>query len=147
MDIDVFPAKDLDPVFSVLRTALRHSGPLSARERLFLVTYARITGYALPEADPIALIASEVHVEGAHQRKRLIQLAGLAALFNDPVTPGSAQFLKELCWRLDTSDPVVGVVEAVEKGRRIKARMLAVRRVMKMMVKEQYLSGGVKGVL
>jgi hypothetical protein len=125
MDIDVFPAKDLDTVFSVLRTALRHSGPLTPRERLFLATYARITGYRLPKTDPIALIAPEVQLSGAHQRKRLIQLAAIAALYNDPVTPGSAQFLRELCWHLDTREPAVAVVDAVEKGRRFKARMLA----------------------
>src|SRR5262245_36748107 len=125
MDIDVFPAKDLETVFSVLRTALRHSGPLSPRERRFLATYARLTGYRLPAADPIALIAAEVHIEGAYQRKRLIQFAAIAALFNDPVTPGTARFLKELGWRLDVSDPVVGVVDAMEKDRRLWARMLA----------------------
>ena len=147
MDIDVFPAKDLGTVFSVLRTALRHSGKLTPRERLFLATYARISGYALPEADPIALIAAEVHIDGAHQRKRLLQLAGLAALFNKPVSAGSAQFLRELSWHLDTRDSVVDVVDAVDKGRRFRARMLATTRVMRMMVKEQYLSGGAAGVL
>ena len=125
MDVDVFPAKDLGTVFSVLRTALRHSGMLTPRERLFLATYARLTGYQLPKDDPIALIAPEAHIEGVPQRKRLIQLAAIAALFNNPVTPGTAQFLRELCWRLDTRDPVVGVVDAVEKGRRFRARLLA----------------------
>ena len=131
MDIDVFPAKDLDTVFSVLRTALRHSGKLTSRERAFLATGAKITGYRLPEADPIALIAAEVHIEGAYQRRRLIQFAAIAALYNSPVTPGTARFLRELCWRLDVSDPVVGVVDAVEKGRRLWARMLAVFCVMR----------------
>jgi len=41
------------------------------------------------------------------------------------VTEGSARFLKELSWRLDASDPVVGIVEAVENGRRFHARVLA----------------------
>ena len=125
MDIDVFAAKDLDTVFSVLRTALRHSGPLTPRERRFLAACARITGYALPKSDPIALIAAEVHLAGEQQRKRLVQLAALAALLNNPVTDGSARFLKELSWRLHTHDPVVGVVEAVEKGQHFRARVLA----------------------
>ena len=125
MGTDGFPPEDLDTVFSVLRTALRHSGRLTPRERLFLAAYARITGYGLPQADPIALIAKEVHIEGARQRKRLIQLAAIAALFNNPVTPGTAQFLRELCWQLKTRDSVVGVVHAVEKGRRSWALLLA----------------------
>jgi len=146
MDIDVFPRKDLDTVFSTLRTALRHSGRLDSRQRLFLDTYARITGYRMGVEDPAPLIAQEVRIEGAHQRKRLVQLAAVAALFNNPVTPGSAQFLRELCWRLGTGDPAVGVVGALEKGRRVRARVLAMRRVMRMMLKEQYLSGGPMGV-
>jgi len=125
MDIDLFPAKDLDTVFSVLRTALRHSGRLTSRERLFLATYARIIGYRLQATDPIPLIAQEVHIEGARQRKRLIQLAAIAALNNNPVTPGTAQFLRELCWQLKTRESVVGVVHAVEKGRRFWASLLA----------------------
>ena len=125
MDIDGFPPEDLDTVVSVLRTALRHSGCLTPRERLFLATYARITGYRLPKTDPIALIAPEVQLSGVHQRKRLIQLAAIAALYNNPVTPGSAQFLRELCWHLKTRDSVVGVVHAVEKGRRFWASLLA----------------------
>ena len=125
MDIDVFPAKDLSTVFSVLRTALRHSGPLTPRERRFLAACARLTGYALPNSDPIALIAAEVHLAGERQRKRLVQLAAVAALLNNPVTDGSARFLRELSWQLDTPDPVVGVVEAVEKGQRFRARVLA----------------------
>jgi hypothetical protein len=125
MDSDVFPPKDLDTVFSVLRTALRHSGPLTPRERLFLATYAGITGYSLSKADPIPLIATEVQLSGAHHRKRLIQLAAIAALYNNPVTPGSARFLRELSWQLKTRDSVVGVVHAVEKGRRLWASLLA----------------------
>src|SRR5262249_36662050 len=125
MDIDVFAPKDLDTVFSVLRTALRHSGRLSRRERHFLATYAKISGYELPAADPIALIAPEVRMEGAHQRKRLIQLATVAALFNNPVTPGTAKFLRELCWQLDTREPAVRVVDATENGQRFRARLLA----------------------
>src|SRR5262245_55916779 len=125
MDIDVFPAKDLDTVFSVLRTALRHSGRLTPRERLFLAGYASITGYTLPETDPIALIAPEVPLSGEHLAKPLIRLLAIAALFTNPVCAGSAQFLRELCWHLDTSDPVVAVVDAVERGRRFRARLLA----------------------
>ena len=55
MDIDVYSRQELDTVFRVLRTALRPAGALEPRERRFLETYARITGYHLMPTDPLAL--------------------------------------------------------------------------------------------
>ncbi|HKQ22825.1 MAG TPA: hypothetical protein VJT81_00100 [Burkholderiales bacterium] len=147
MDIDVYSSRELDTVFRVLRTALSPSGALEPQERLFLVTYARITGYDVPSEDPQPIDPSAVHIEGAHQRKRLIQLTAIAALLSNPVKPGSVVFLKELSRQLATRDSVIDVLDALITGRRIKARMLAVRRAFRALIKEAYWSEGVMGVL
>jgi hypothetical protein len=52
MDIDVYSSQALHTVFRVLRTALNPAKSLETRERRFLDTYARITGYAVPSSDP-----------------------------------------------------------------------------------------------
>jgi hypothetical protein len=147
MDIDVFGPGDLDTVFRVVRTALNPDGPLYPRERCFLETYARITGYRLATADPQPIAPAEARVAGAHPRKRLLQLAALAALLTHPVKPAAAGFLKDLSHSLGTRDSVVDVVEALSKGRHVRVRMLAARRAFRAMVKEAYLSEGVAGVL
>ena len=146
MDIDVFAPEELECVFRVLRTALSAAGPLQPNQRKLLQTYAKITGHPLPEADPLPIRAGEVRVEGPHRRKRLVQLAAIAALFNNPVRPGAARFVRDLAAALGTSDPVVAVLEAVEKGHTFKARLLTVRRWARVFLKEAWLAEGFAGV-
>jgi hypothetical protein len=147
MDIDVFSSQELETVFRVLRTALSPGMAVGQIERNFLSTYARITGYTLPTGDLPLIDPRDVHIEGAHQRKRLLQLSAIAALLSNPVRPGSVAFLRDLSRRLQTRDSVVDVVEALARGRRVKVRVLAMRRAFKALIKEAYQSEGSMGVL
>jgi len=147
MDIDVFLPHELGGVFRVLRTALNPVGALDVRERQFLETYAAITGHHLDAADPPAIEAREVIVEGSHRRKRLLQLAGIAALLGRPVRPQAVAYLGELSQHLGVSDGVVPVLDALSRGRHLRVRLLAMRRAMRVMFKEAWLAEGPWGVL
>lgn len=147
MDIDVFPAREHDTVLRALRTALNPNGALSAPERSFLDTYAAICGRAAPGGEPLPINPCEVVIEGGHARKRLVQLVALAVLLSRPVRPASLAFLKAVAAALSTHDAVIDVIEALSKGQRFKVRLLAMRRVMRVMLKEAYLKEGVMGVL
>lgn len=147
MDIDVFPAPELPTVFRVLRTALATVGPLDARQRSFLDTYARITGFALPAADPLPLPASAVRIADAHARKRLLQLAAMAVLLGRPVADDSLAYLHDLALQLRTHDPVIEVIEALHRGQLRKVRRLAFGRALRSMFREAYLAEGAMGVL
>jgi hypothetical protein len=147
MDIDVFPSRDLDTVFRVLRTALNAKDALEPRERRFLDTYARITGHALGRADPLPVIPQHVQIEGAHRRKRLVQLAAIAALLSHPVREGSAAFLQKLSRHLAVRDGAVDVIDALARGQREKARFLAMRRAFGALVKEARAAEGLMGVV
>lgn len=147
MNIDVFSERELPTVFRALRTTLNPQGSLEPRERQFLETYARITGHALSAADLQPASPLDVYVEGALQCKRLLQLAALATLLNNPVRSASVAFLKELSWHLATHDPVIDVVDALHQGQRTRVRMLAMRRAFRAMFKEAYLAEGYMGVL
>lgn len=148
MDIDVFQKQEQPAVFRALRTALSpHGGPLEARERQFLETYARITGYDLGWADPQPIAARYVFVHGAHPRKRLVQLAALAALVHAPIDPASVAFVKAMAKGLGTHDGVIDVLEALAAGKRFKVRLLAMRRAFRVMLKEAYLAEGIAGVV
>jgi hypothetical protein len=146
MDIDVFPAKELPTVFRVLRTALRPEGLLEPRERLFLDTYGRINGLALAGADPLPVAAEDVQLEGAHQRKRLIQLSAVAVLLNSPVDSGSVRFVRDLSRHLGAYDPVLDILSALEKKQFLKVKLLARRRAFKALAKEAYQAEGLIGV-
>jgi hypothetical protein len=147
MDIQVYSARQLDIVFRVLRTALNPNGVLQGPERVFLQTYARICGYALGASMPQTIAASDVHIEGAHQRKRLIQLSAMAVLLHRPVRPAAVVFLKDLARQLATTDRVIDVIDALSQGRYVKVRLLAMRRAFRALFKEAYLSEGYMGVL
>lgn len=147
MDIDVFPAAGLPTVMRALRTALRFDGALDAKERLFLQTYARIAGTTVPLHDPLPIHPQEVSIEGAHPRKRLVQLSALAVLLSRPVRPDSLDFLRALARHLQVHDPVINVIGAIVEGRPLKARLLATRRMMRVLLKEAWIGEGLAGVL
>lgn len=147
MDIDVFPSSELPVVFRVLRSALRTHGTLSSRERLFLDTYAKIVGRELPAADPLPIDIDDVFIEGAHQRKRLVQLSALAVLLNRPLRDDSVEYLMALAERLATSDPVLGAIDALHRGRHLRVRMLTMRRGMPAMLRDAHAAEGWRGML
>ena len=136
MDIDVFLPHELGTVLRVLRTALDPQGTLGAAERSFLDTYALICGREALVAEPPPIDPREVVVEGGHRRKRLVQLSALAVLLSRPVRPDSLAFLRALAAVLASHDPVIDVIDALAKGRLRMVRLLAMRRVMRVMLKE-----------
>jgi hypothetical protein len=147
MDIDVFQPHELGTVLRVLRTALNPLGALSATERSFLDTYAAICGREPLRADPPPIEPNEAVIEGTHRRKRLVQLSAMAVLLSRPVRAQSLAFLEALAASLATHDAVIDVIRALAKGQHRKVRLLAMRRVMRVMLKEAYLKEGVMGVL
>ncbi len=82
-----------------------------------------------------------------HQRKRLLQLAAVAVLHAQPMRADSIDFLHALSRQLAVHDSVLDAIDAVYAGRHFKARLLSMRRGMRVMFKEAYLSEGVVGVL
>lgn len=148
MDIDVFQPHELDTVFRVLRTALSPTEALLPRERLFLETYARITGYRLDADDPLILDPRDVHLEAPHPRKRLVQLAAIAALLSRPVKPQSGGPREGPGpHRLEVREGAIGVLEALARGRHLRVRLLAMGRAFRVMIKEAWLAEGLAGVL
>ena len=148
MDIVVFEgSQQWSAVFRVLRTAVDGGRPLSPEGTAFLRAYARIAGFeqpldALTQIEP-AVVAREWM--NAHQRKRLVQLAAVAALVKVPVRLTAVAFVQRLADALAIYDPVLPVLAAVARGRHFRARLLTMRRLMRVMIKEAYTSEGVLG--
>lgn len=147
MDIDVFSAAEQATVLRVLRTALRPEGALDAPERRFLGTYARITGQLPPAGDPPPLDVSAVAIAGPHQRKRLVQLAALAVLLGRPVRADAFAYLQALARQLAVHDPVLGAIAALRAGRDLGVRLLTMRRMLRVVMKESWLAEGAMGVV
>jgi hypothetical protein len=145
MDIKVFSKEELPIAFRVLRTAL-NPDELNSTEKVFLKTYAKITDYDLP--GKIDIIATrEVNLLDPHKRKRLVQLSAMAALLSRPLRKTSVEYVELLAKHLDTVDPVIPVLYAVLKRKKLKARLLTARRVARMIIGEAYRLEGIIGVI
>lgn len=81
-----------------------------------------------------------------HARKRLLQLGAMAALLSRPVRADSLAFLEALACKLETHDPVLDVLDALHRGRRLRVRVLAIRRAFRVMLKEAWQAEGALGV-
>lgn len=146
MDIDVFEPRHLPTVMRVLRSALAPEAPLDATQRRFLATYARITRQPAPEADPALIAPAAVNLPGAHQRKRLVQLAAIAALLSRPLDPHAVAYVQALAAQLAVHDGVLAVLEALLRGRRTRVRLLAMRRTLGALLGEARRAQGWRGV-
>ena len=149
MDLCVFEPSKLPVVFRALRTAACGTDPCTGEVQSFLDAYAAIVGYRGPYGALETIEPDEVAraIEDRHQRKRLIQLASVASLVHRPVRRESAMYLRRLGKALATRDPILPVMDALSKGQRVRARMLSMRRMFRVIVKEAYASEGMRGVL
>ena len=149
MDIAVFSPAELPFVFAALAAAATGGAPPQAEDQRFLAACETVLGTATVRTDADLITPATIAdgVRGTHARKRLLQLAGIAALVHRPVRAGSAAYLGALAQALGTRDPIVSVVDALARGRRGRARLLCMRRMLRVLVKEAYQSQGVRGVL
>jgi len=155
MDISMFETGQLDVVFRVLRTAACVNEPISSEARAFLEAYQSIVGYpggidridSIDPIDPIDVVDAAATPFTPHQRKRLVQLASVAAMVHRPVRRASAEYVEQLARALDSNDPVVPVLDALSRNRHGRARVLSARRMFRVILKENYAAEGLLGVL
>jgi hypothetical protein len=148
MEIRIYEPKELNHVLRVLRTALRPAGPLEPAEARFLETWSRIADAPPRDGpEPAPIKPADVRIDGAHRRKRLVQLAAVAALLSHPVRADSARFVRDLAEALGVEEPVIPVLAALASGRTMAARVLTLRRMMKAMLKEAWLAEGLAGLV
>jgi hypothetical protein len=134
MDIDVFQPGELPTVTRVLRTAIAPDRPLDERGRRFIAAYARIAGFEAAFVEPERIDADDVRIDGARQRKRLLQLAAIAALLPLPLRMESVVFLQKLRRALSVDDPVVDVLAALDAGRFLRVRLMTMGRMLRVML-------------
>lgn len=148
MDIDVFEPRHLPTVMRVLRSALAPAdAPLDPTQRRFLATFARITRQPAPAADPEPIAPDAVNLPGAHARKRLVQLAAIAALLNRPLEARAVAYVRALAAQLAVRDGVLALLPLLLRRHHRRVRLLAMRRAVGALVGDAWQAGGLRGAL
>lgn len=140
MDIDVFTANELPMVFA----ALRRVAPTERGEQL-CAAVAEIHGAAVTggEATPAEVAAAVVR---PHARKRLVQLAILAAIVDGMPERRRAREVAALAAGLGVEERGVRVVRQLAAGRRLVARVLMMRRIFGRFAGDAWRTDGLSGV-
>lgn len=120
---------------------------LDERQGEFIATMAQIHDYDLGQHQftPVDLNDVVALITAPEMKMVLVQMTGIAALVNRPVTRESAEFLEALAKKLAIKESIVAVVRAVAEGKKRKARLLTFRRMMKNVIGEAYESEGIWG--
>ncbi|MEZ4451923.1 MAG: hypothetical protein R3B09_20845 [Nannocystaceae bacterium] len=129
MDIAVFTPTQRPLALRALADVMRPGGPPSPRGQQYLDTLAELLGGPAELAPPSDLAAIAAAIPEARPRRRLVQLAAIAALVDGAPTRGSAAALAALDRALGVGEPAIAVIRHLARGHRRRARLLIARRI------------------
>src|SRR5688572_30787249 len=140
MDIDVFNSNELPVVLG----ALRRVAPTERGEQL-CAAVAEIHGAAPTGCEATWGEVAAVVVR-PHARKRLVQLAIVAAVVDGMPERRRAREVAALAAELGVDEPGVRVVRQLAAGRRLVARVLMMRRIFGRFAGDAWRTDGFAGV-
>jgi tellurite resistance protein len=131
MDLVVFRPEELPFVLGALRNVAASDSTISPGERALVEGIARIHGTTIDfdriESTPPDRVASAV--QDPHRRKRLVQLAIVAALAEGAPAPERETAVDALAKALEVSDTGVKVIRELSHGHTMFARFDVMRRM------------------
>jgi len=133
MDLVVFRPEELPFALGALRDVAASDGNISDGERALVEGVARIHG-ATVDFDRIESVTPErvaSAIQDPHRRKRLVQLAVVAALAEGAPVPARDAAVDALAKALDVPDSGVSVIRRLSHGHTMFARFDVLRRLRK----------------
>jgi hypothetical protein len=145
MDIVVFAPDELPVALAALRALVAIP---SARQKRFIEVLARLHGQHV-RGDriwpaPLTLVATTIR--GAHQRKRLVQLAVMMSMTGAQVEHAMAHAVAALARALTVREPAVMLLSLLAHGRTRAARINVLARVMRKLLTDARRAHGLGGV-
>ncbi|MES1178021.1 MAG: hypothetical protein ABUL62_27105 [Myxococcales bacterium] len=131
MELNVFSHSELDVVLRALRHVAIANDNFTDAERALIEGVARFHGreVAADALEPIAFSEVARVLQGAHARKRAVQLAIVTALVEGTPTPSTEAKVRELAAALELDEAGVDVLYEVAHGQAMMARFDMFRRV------------------
>lgn len=132
MDLAVLNAQELPVALRALHGVLASNRAVTPAERRFLEVIAEIHGSTV-QADALAPVdTADVAraIIAPHQRKRVVQLALIAAMVEGDVTPAEAAAVKKLAHALGVDEAGLKVLRDLAGNHRLLTRFDMTRRIM-----------------
>ncbi|HET6897480.1 MAG TPA: hypothetical protein VFK70_03995 [Vicinamibacteria bacterium] len=148
MDLVVLSGAEVPCALRALRDVVASNGTITPAERRFIEVIAELHGTRV-DVDTLASIAggevAEVITE-PHRRKRVVQLASIAAMVEGDVTEAEAAAVKTLAAALNVEERGLKVLDDIAADHQLLTRFDMLRRIMGKYGTQAYQEEGFAGV-
>ena len=148
MDLVVLDEKQTPYALRALRDVVASNGSITPAERRFIEVVAELHGTNVDVAALQSIAPEEVKqaIAQPHQRKRVVQLAAIAAMVEGEVTPREAQAVNRLAAALEVDEASVKVLQEIAAKHRLLTRFDVMRRIMGKVGTRAYSQEGFAGI-
>src|SRR6266496_2243190 len=148
MDLVVLGQKETPFALRALRDVVASNGTITAAERRFIEVIAELHG-AKVDVDSLPSVAPGEVAEAItepHQRKRIVQLATIAAMVEGDVTAAEAAAVKRLAAALKVDEASLKVLDELAAEHVLLTRFDMMRRIMGRVGSRAYQEEGLAGI-
>lgn len=146
MDIAVFTPSQIPAVLRAFSDVLTAGRPPSPRGRQYLDTLAELLGAPAELAPPLTPTDLAAAIPDTRPRRRLVQLAAIAALVDGIPTREAAAALADIDRALGVGEPAIAVVRHLSLKNSRRARLLITRRIARHILGAAVRAEGLRGL-
>jgi hypothetical protein len=148
MDLVVLSEKEVPYALRALRNVVASNGTITAAERRFIEVVAELHGSQVDVGTLSAIVPGEVAeaITEEHARKRVVQLAAIAAMVEGDVTPAEAAAVRELAQALGVEEASLKVLDDIATDHQLLTRFDMMRRIMGKVGTQAYRQEGFAGI-
>ena len=148
MDLVVLNEQETPFALRALRGVVASNGTITPAERRFIEVVAELHGTSVDVGSLQGIEPGEVAeaISQPHQRKRVVQLAAIAAMVEGDVTPEGAAAVKRLAAALGVEEAALRVLDNIAGDHRLLTRFDMMRRIMGKYGTKAYKEEGFAGV-
>jgi hypothetical protein len=148
MDLVVLDEKETPFALRALRDVVASNGTITPAERRFIEVIAELHGTTVDVGALSSVAPGEVGevIREPHQRKRVVQLATIAAMVEGDVTPAEAEAVRDLAAALHVEERSLRVLDNIAEDHRFLTRFDMLRRIMGKYGTKAYQEEGLTGI-
>jgi hypothetical protein len=148
MDLVVLGETEIPCALRALRDVVGSNGRVTPAERRFIEVIAELHGTTVDVASLASIAPGEVAevITEPHRRKRVVQLAAIAAMVEGDVTAAESAAVKRLAAALDVEERGLKVLDDIAADHQLLTRFDMMRRIMGKYGTKAYQEEGFTGV-